>query len=1168
MKTKKRSTDASGVQRSIKVKKSIGLFCKVGAQKAKDNSSHGDHEVKGRLIRWRSGEYYLIEQFDLLEPFLVSIMSSSDLWMYVSSRTGLTAGRRDADHALFPYETEDKLHVSHYHTGPRTIVRCKENSRTYLWQPFSECGRLHYRLKRVIYKHIYGCEIWFEELNISLGLIFRFGWQPSERFGWIRKVEVQNVGEKSRILEILDGVQNILPAGVLKQLQDTSSSLVDAYKYAECDKDMGLAIFGLESRVSDRPEPSESLYVTVAWQVGLGDAKVILDSNLAEEFMCGQKLNHQAELKGKRGSYLLAATINLPIGKSRSWKIVLDTPVDHAGVVELKKIIRKGADNEIEDSIDQSRCDLECLLASADGFQKTGDSIACAHHLANVLYNIGRGGVPKNGYMVETSDFADFLSRRNKGVFQRQFGWLKNLPRKLSLFQLAESASRTDDLDLIRLCDEYLPLFFSRRHGDPSRPWNRFSILVKKHDGSTLYSYEGNWRDIFQNWEALCYSFPGLLRSVIAKFLNASTPDGFNPYRVDRNGIDWEVPDPSNPWSSIGYWGDHQIVYLLRLLEAYEAHYPGELSEMLTLDRFSYADVPYRIKAYSDIIRNPRDTIVFDWQRHAEILAQVEDIGTDARLLRISGSVLHVNLAEKLLVPILAKISNLVPGGGIWMNTMRPEWNDANNALAGFGLSVVTACHLYRHLGFCLGLFERAKQDQVLISRPVVMWLGGVKKTLEEYALKGCSRNCNKDFIDKVGHIFSDYRFEIYNKGIGHRVTVSMEEICGLLKLAKKIVGQTIRENRRKDGLYHSYNILHFQDGKISVSRLPLMLEGQVAVLSSGLLEPDETLKLLNALMESSLYRKDKGSYMLYPLKRLPRFLQRNRAPSQILRRCPNLKHRILRGDRSILIEDAEGVLHFSPQIDNARILHEIASQELPRKEVELLLQTYENVFKHAKFTGRSGSMYAYEGIGCIYWHMVGKLLVAIEESLKWAVAKGASKEDIQGIRRSYHQILSGMGFKKEPKEFGAFPLDPYSHTPLWGGARQPGLSGQVKEEIIARWAEIGIIVEDGRIGILPVLLRKDEFLEHDDTFEYIDLSGDRRQIRLSPGCFALTYCQVPMIFCMGRTTSIQVKLRNGKTKFFRETFISRSLSNEIFRRTGRVEFVKVTIDSSSIPTD
>jgi hypothetical protein len=62
---------------------------------------------------------------------------------------------------------------------------------------------------------------------------------------------------------------------------------------------------------------------------------------------------------------------------------------------------------------------------------------------------------------------------------------------------------------LRRLAGEYLPITFGRRHGDPSRPWNQFAIRLKDEYGNDLLSYEGNWRDIFQNWEALALSFPG-----------------------------------------------------------------------------------------------------------------------------------------------------------------------------------------------------------------------------------------------------------------------------------------------------------------------------------------------------------------------------------------------------------------------------------------------------------------------------------------------------------------------------------------------------------------------------------------------------------------------------------------------------------------------------------
>ncbi len=155
----------------------------------------------------------------------------------------------------------------------------------------------------------------------------------------------------------------------------------------------------------------------------------------------------------------------------------------------------------------------------------------------------------------------------------------------------------------------YLPLTFSRRHGDPSRPWNKFSIRVRDAAGRRVVNYEGNWRDIFQNWEALVASQPEYLGSMIATFLGAMTPDGYNPYRIGRDGIDWEVVEHDDPWSYIGYWGDHQVVYLLRLLEAAQDRDPALLADAWDRALFSFADVPYRLKPHAEQTAQPKSTV-------------------------------------------------------------------------------------------------------------------------------------------------------------------------------------------------------------------------------------------------------------------------------------------------------------------------------------------------------------------------------------------------------------------------------------------------------------------------------------------------------------------------------------------------------------------------------
>ena len=274
--------------------------------------------------------------------------------------------------------------------------------------------------------------------------------------------------------------------------------------------------------------------------------------------------------------------------------------------------------------------------------------------------------------------------------------------------------------DLVRLGYTYLPLTFSRRHGDPSRPWNKFAINIRKTDGSVRLNYEGNWRDIFQNWEALAYSFPEFIEGMILTFLSATTIDGYNPYRITRSGLDWEIPEPGNPWANIGYWSDHQIIYLQKLMEISERVHPGRLGSFLDRPIISYANIPYRIKPYPELIKDPYNTIQFDHSTEKKINDRVNMYGTDGKLLYNSdGQVLHSSLAEKLLTLLLAKLVNFVPEGGIWMNTQRPEWNDANNALVGKGLSVVTLSYLRRFIVFCHELFNQEAIDRFSISQEI-----------------------------------------------------------------------------------------------------------------------------------------------------------------------------------------------------------------------------------------------------------------------------------------------------------------------------------------------------------------------------------------------------------------------------------------------------------------
>ncbi|HEX6792049.1 MAG TPA: hypothetical protein VF247_12120, partial [Candidatus Krumholzibacteria bacterium] len=862
------------------------------------------------------------------------------------------------------------------------------------------------------------------------------------------------------------------------------------------------------------------------------------------DFMRGAKPQGGRELHGRPGSYLVCDTIPLAPGRVETWHIVLDTPVDHAGVAALQSEIATGAEEKIERDVRHSRERLLDFLASADAFQCTGDDIAAAHHVSNTLFNIARGGVLAHGYDVARDDLRRFLSARNRVVAARHAAWLDALPGRIGMPALRERAAATGDPHLARLVAEYLPLVFSRRHGDPSRPWNRFAIAVDNADGSPRYGYEGNWRDIFQNWEALDRSFPEVIEPMIAKFLNASTADGFNPYRVTQDGIEWEVPDPAHPWSSIGYWGDHQVVYLMRLLEMSLAHHPGRLASMMGAREFTYADVPYRMVPYAGIVANPQKTIVFDADRDRATRERVTAMGTDGRLVQRDGEPLLVTMAEKLLVPILAKISNLVPGGGIWMNTGRPEWNDANNALVGNGVSMVTACYLHRHLGVCAELFDGTPDRSFDMSSHVVRWFTELSAVVRRDAVID-DDHARRAFLDACGEAFAHYRDALYAGGPGESTSVRASDIASFLREAQWLVRATLASNRRPDGLYHSYNLLHLGDGTASLSHLPLMLEGQVAVLSSGLLDPAECIALVDALRASDLYREDQHSYLLYPEKELPAFMAMNVAPGSMLRDAPTLAARVAAGDRHVVARDADGVLRFNADLHNADALR-ARIEEFPAAEKGAILAAYESVFHHASFTGRSGTMYRYEGIGCIYWHMVAKLWLAVLEVMQSGTPSPAARV---ALRCHADDIRAGLGFTKSPVEFGAFPLDAYSHTPAFGGASQPGMTGQVKEEILARWIELGVRVEKGAVVFDPASVRADEFLREPREFRWIDTRGKERSMSINAGELAFTLCQVPVVYRPAGAASVVVHFADGREH--RLSGPSPAVSGDLFVRRG-----------------
>jgi len=592
---------------------------------------------------------------------------------------------------------------------------------------------------------------------------------------------------------------------------------------------------------------------------------------------------------------------------------------------------------------------------------------------------------------------------------------------------------------------------------------------------------------------------------------------------------------------------------------------------MISDDIFTYANIPYRIKDYNALLSDPHNTIDFDFELHKKISSREKIIGSDARFISIDDKLIQVNLAEKLLATLLSKLSNFIPDAGIWMNTQRPEWNDANNALVGNGVSMVTLYYIRRYLAYLIELFLSIDSEQILLSNEVIMLFDSISKVLsenEDKLEKGISDKERKLILDGLGKAASVFRSTIYEKGFtankNYKLTV---EIISFLKDAEKFVDSTIKSNRRSDGLYNSYNLMSVvNNDEIKITNLYEMLEGQVAVLSSGYLQTEEAIELLKVLRESPLYREDQNSYILYPNRELPLFIEKNIISNNDFKSSYLFQKLVELGNNNIVIKDINGKVHFNGEIKNAKILKsklkEIEIQNIPElneKEIDKALSIYESVFNHKYFTGRSGTFYKYEGLGSIYWHMVSKLVLAVQETFLNAKENNASQSDLAKLKNFYYEIKEGIGVNKSPENYGAFPTDPYSHTPSFSGVQQPGMTGQVKEDVISRFGELGIKVVNNKIIINNDLLKTDEFLSTEMNFIYYDVHVNKNNLTIPANSLAFTYCQVPFVYSQSDESKITVHKKNNEQIELNTLILDENLSNSIFTRDGNIEKITVS---------
>ena len=237
----------------------------------------------------------------------------------------------------------------------------------------------------------------------------------------------------------------------------------------------------------------------------------------------------------------------------------------------------------------------------------------------------------------------------------------------------------------------------------------------------------------------------------------------------------------------------------------------------------------------------------------------------------------------------------------------------------------------------------------------------------------------------------------------------------------------------------------------------------------------------------------------------------------------------------------------------------------------EATLDLYEEVFQHHGYTGRSGSMYGFEGIGSIYWHMVAKLLVAVQESVGEAFDADAPPEVIDRLVGDYWRVRAGLGFNKTATEYGAFPTDPVlpharpRRCPAAGDDR-PG-EGRTADPAAGAW---------GPGHRRADLLRSDPVAEGrvpraaGDVADRWDSTTRTSTIDLPAGALGLTVCQVPVVVTLtSGEAGVEVSYTDGAEDRIEGLCVDAETSRAVFDRTGHIARLTAFIPEPAVtPVD
>lgn len=766
------------------------------------------------------GEQFRIEDYEkqpAFSSFLPGLagVRGIPLWVYYTNRgQGINSfGVHNKGNSIMEFNPANTAYENTALKGFRTFLR--RNGKFY--EPFCSYSEESNRIMSVEKNRLI-IEEECKELGLSVKVTYFV--LPTESIGaLVRKVEITNVSGEAASVEGIDGITKIIPYGVQTGTYKDMSNLFRSFSEIKNIENKAYYI-NMRGSAGDSAEVGETYGGYFCCTVQDGELKdLIYDSDVVfghdtsmvmpvvfkNEGMSGVKAEKQCFAnKYPCGFYPFEET--LAAGES----LTFATYIGYSGTLEqLNEAGKKFCEEGYAERKEQEAVEIARELV-ADVGTSTADKVFDQYVEQCYLDNFLRGGYP---YVFESAE--------------------KNAVVHL----------------------------FSRKHGDPERDYNFFSIA-----GEYFSQGNGNFRDVCQNRRSDVFFKPAIGDFNVWSFFNYVQMDGYNPLEIrpctfkvipERKEeavafIRAQVAGDTAPVESLldrnftpgqicsalaenglqaeneetlvagilglcreyleagyneGYWSDHWD-YLMDLVENYLLIYPDKKKELL-LGRNDY-----RFYDSVGLVRPRRETYVLNNGKVRQYGAINHSHEKESRpgyraggtnwLKDSNGNEITTTLLGKMLTLAVNKFLLLDQDGmGIEMEGGRPGWNDAMNGLPGlFGSGMPETMELVRLLGFLCDSFENKDvTGTITLPKELVALIRKLAVILEEKA--GLT---SFEYWDKTATLREEFRAEVAFEVSGETENLDSEWLGALLNTCLDVVKEGVKKAwKLGDGIMPTY---------------------------------------------------------------------------------------------------------------------------------------------------------------------------------------------------------------------------------------------------------------------------------------------------------------------------------------------------------------------------